>query len=257
MDSISVSIITPCYNSEQFLAETIESVLCQTFSNWEMLIVDDCSTDKSYEIASEYAKRDSRIKVYRNEKNQGAFFSRNFAIEQARGKYIAFLDSDDLWLPVKLEKQLAFMQSNDCDFCFSEYEWIDENSIFLGVKARVIKSLSYKKNLLHNWPGCLTVVYDATKLGLVQGLKKGNGDDYSLFLDALRKAKKAMGLNCVLAKYRRHASSISYNRMKMVKEHFFVLHNIEKIPAFLSVFYVITHTLIMLFWKQRKIHTKS
>lgn len=248
-----ISIITPCYNSEKFLARTIESVLSQTYTNWEMLIVDDCSKDGSFSIAEEYSKKDNRIKVYKNQTNQGACYSRNFAIEIASGKYIAFLDSDDLWYPEKLEKQISFMQGNDCDFCFCEYEWIDENDNSLNVKANVIETLTYKKNLFHNWPGCLTVVYDQEQMGKIKGYKKGNGDDFSLFLDGLKKSKKAMGIKKVLAKYRRHSESISYNRFKMVKEHFYVLHNIEKIPVILSALFICTHTFIMLFFKQTKI----
>ncbi len=250
---VTVSIITPCYNSGKYLSETIESVLSQTYSSWEMLIVDDCSTDKSYAIATEYAKKDSRIKVFRNEENKGACFSRNLAIGMAGGRYIAFLDSDDIWLPQKLDVQLAFMQDHRCDFSFSEYEWIDSSSQPLGVRARVISTLTYKKNLLHNWPGCLTVMYDRECLGLVQGSKNGNGDDFSLFLAALKKSKKAMGIKKVLALYRRHPSSISYSRLKMVREHFYVLHNIEGIAFAAAVFYVLTHTFIMLFIKQNKV----
>ncbi|GHU02627.1 hypothetical protein FACS1894147_04910 [Spirochaetia bacterium] len=121
-----ISIITPNYNSEAFIEATIESVLAQTYQNWEMLIVDDCSTDGSYDIALRYAENDKRISVHRMEENTGAALARDKGIELAAGEYIAFLDSDDMWLPEKLEKQLAFMQKNNCDFSFTEYEHIDE-----------------------------------------------------------------------------------------------------------------------------------
>ena len=121
-----VSIITPCWNCEKYIAETIESVLAQTYDNWEMIIVDDCSTDHSYEIALEYSKKDNRIKVYRMEQNSGAARCRNRAIEKSKGEYLAFIDSDDIWLPEKLEKQLKFMHENGCNFSFTEYEHIDE-----------------------------------------------------------------------------------------------------------------------------------
>ena len=111
-----ISIITPNYNCARFIAQTIESVLAQTHTDWEMLIVDDCSTDGSYEIALEYAARDPRIKVMRNERNSGAAVSRNRALDAAQGEYIAFLDSDDLWEPCKLERQIAFMSQHVCDF---------------------------------------------------------------------------------------------------------------------------------------------
>jgi teichuronic acid biosynthesis glycosyltransferase TuaG len=122
-----ISIITPCYNSEQYIRQAIESVLAQTYQNWEMIIVDDCSTDRGFQIALEYAEKYSRIRVYRQEQNGGAAIARNKAIMESRGKYVAFLDSDDLWLPEKLEKQLRFMQENKSDFSFTEYEHIIDN----------------------------------------------------------------------------------------------------------------------------------
>ena len=127
-----ISIITPCYNCEQYIAESIQSVLAQTHQNWEMIIVDDCSTDESYEIAMEYAKKDRRIKVYRMEHNSGAAVCRNKAIESSKGEYLAFIDSDDIWLPEKLEKQLKFMHESGCNFSFTEYEQIDEQGGEIG-----------------------------------------------------------------------------------------------------------------------------
>ena len=127
MQNTLISIITPNYNDECYLVQTIESVLAQTYTNWEMLIVDDCSSDNSYDIALEYAKKDSRIRVYRMDQNSGAAICRNKAIELSQGDYLAFLDSDDLWLPEKLEKQLQFMIENNCDFSFTEYEHINED----------------------------------------------------------------------------------------------------------------------------------
>lgn len=252
MDAL-VSIITPCYNCENFISKTIESVISQSYQNWEMLIIDDCSTDASFAVAESYAKNDKRIKVYKNKENQGAYFSRNFAINEAKGTYVAFLDSDDIWLPEKLQIQIDFMQKNECDFSFSEYEWIDSDGEPLKIKARVVKHLSYKKNLFHNWPGCLTVMYNQERLGKIQGKKKGNGDDYALFLDGLKKAKKAMGIKRVLAKYRRHSESISYSRLKMVKNHLEVLHDIEGLPFIVSLFCLFTHTAIIYLYKNKKI----
>jgi teichuronic acid biosynthesis glycosyltransferase TuaG len=247
-----ISIITPCYNSEKYIAETIESVISQVYKNWEMLIVDDCSTDKSLEIASFYAKKESRIKIFKNSKNQGACYSRNFAIKKAQGEYIAFIDSDDLWNSDKLNVQLNFMKSHNADFSFTEYEYINEKSLSLHKKATVVKKLNYKKNLIHNWPGCLTVMYNQKTVGKIESTKKGNGDDYALFLDALKKCKNAMGIKQVLAKYRKHCSSISYNRFGMIKNHLYVLHNIEKNPKLKAVLYLCTHTFILYFIKNRR-----
>lgn len=126
---VLVSIIIPNYNCARYIAQTIESVIAQIYQDWEMIIVDDCSTDGSYETAKEYAEKDSRITVYRMEQNSGAAACRNKAIELSQGDYLAFLDSDDLWLPEKLERQLRFMRENDCDFSFTEYEHINEDGI--------------------------------------------------------------------------------------------------------------------------------
>jgi teichuronic acid biosynthesis glycosyltransferase TuaG len=124
-----ISIITPCYNSAGFLAQTIESVIAQTYKNWEMIIVDDCSTDASFDIALNYAAKDERIKVYRTEQNCGAALARNKAIKLSQGEYLAFLDSDDIWLPEKIERQLQFMRENNSDFSFTEYEHFNDKEI--------------------------------------------------------------------------------------------------------------------------------
>ena len=248
-----VSIITPCYNCEKYLKETIDSVINQTFKDWEMIIVDDCSTDSSYKIALDAAKLDPRILVYKNEQNKGACFSRNFATDKAKGKFLAFLDSDDIWYAEKLKDQLDFMQQNDCDFSFTEYELIDSDSKPLHKKARVINRLNYRKNLFHNFPGCLTVIYDREKIGCVHGNKTGNADDYDLFLNVLKNASNAMGIKKILARYRKHSDSISYNRFGMIKEHFMVLHKLHKIPAVLAAFYLFTHIVIIYFYKTRTI----
>ncbi|MBO7484721.1 MAG: glycosyltransferase family 2 protein [Spirochaetaceae bacterium] len=248
-----VSIITPCFNCEKYLLQTINSVLAQTYKNWEMIIVDDCSTDASYSIALEASKQDSRIRVYKNGCNKGACYSRNFATEKAKGKYIAFLDSDDIWYAEKLQIQIDFMQTHNCDFSFSEYELIDSESKPLNIKAKIVNHLSYKKNLFHNFPGCLTIVYDCEKTGKVYGNKTGNADDYDLVLNILKKTTNTMGISRILAQYRRHNKSISYKRMSMVKEHFYVLHNLQKQSFLASIFFLCTHTAIIYLYKMTAI----
>ena len=154
-----VSIITPNWNCEKFIAETIESVQAQTYQNWEMLIQDDSSTDGSLQVAHSYAQKDSRIKIEVNQKNQGAAVTRNNAINRSKGVYLAYLDSDDIWLPEKLEKQLAFMEKYQCDACFSRYEHMDTYGVSLGVQAQVKKKVTYRDLLIHDWFGCLTLIY--------------------------------------------------------------------------------------------------
>lgn len=248
-----VSIITPNYNCKNFIAQTIESVLSQTYTNWEMVIVDDCSTDGSYEIALEYSVKDSRIKVLRNEKNSGAAISRNKAIENAKGEFIAFLDSDDLWLPEKLERQIAFMKENNCDFSFCEYEHIDEDNKSLLKVARVIKKLTYTKMMFHCFPGCLTVMYNQEVVGKVyaKDIKKNN--DNALFYPVLKKCNNAMGIPVCLALYRIRKGSISRNKFKMIKPYITVLHNFEGHNILISYFCVLTHFLIKILFKYKSI----
>lgn len=252
-NNILISIITPNFNCEKFISKTIESVLAQTYTNWELLIQDDCSTDGSYEIALEYEKRDSRIHVERNTKNSGAAITRNNAIRRSNGDYLAFLDSDDIWLPEKLEKQINFMVDNNCDFSFTRYEHIDEDNESLGVMARVIKKLSYKKMMFHCWPGCLTVMYKQSiddKI-FTPDIKKNN--DTALFLPVLKRCKNACGLNECLGLYRIRKGSISRNKFKMIKPYVVVLHDFEKKNIIFSYFCVFTQVLIKSFFKYEKI----
>lgn len=248
-----ISIITPNYNCGRFIAQTIESVLAQTYTNWEMLIVDDCSTDDSVQIAQNYAAKDSRIKVIQNEKNSGAAISRNKAIELAQGEFVAFLDSDDLWMPDKLEKQIAFMRENNCDFSFTEYEHIDEENHSLLKVAKTIKRLTYKKMMFHCFPGCLTVMYNQNVVGKVyaKDIKKNN--DNALFYPVLKKCKNARGIPECLGLYRIRKGSISRNKFKMIKPYITVLHDFEKHSLLLSYFCVATHFLIKILFKYKSI----
>ncbi len=206
-----VSIIMPSYNTGRFIAESIESVLAQTYPDWELIIVDDCSTDNTDEIVASF--HDDRIRYLKNEKNSGAATSRNRALREAKGKWIAFLDSDDLWLPEKLEKQIAFMEKNDYHFSYTDYIEIDEDSKPNGKSVSGPKKLG--KTGMHNycWLGCLTVMYDAEYVGLVQiaDIKKNN--DYAIWLKVCRKAKCYL-LNENLASYRRRSGSISNHSYK-------------------------------------------
>ena len=248
-----VSIITPNYNCARFIVQTIESVLAQTHTDWEMLIVDDCSTDGSYEIALEYAARDPRIKVMRNERNSGAAVSRNRAIEVASGEYVAFLDSDDLWLPEKLARQIKFMQENGCDFCFTEYEHIDEENNCLNQIANVTRRLTYRKIMLHCWPGCLTVMYNQAVVGKVYAENIRKNNDHALFLSVLKKCSNAMGMKEMLAQYRIRKGSISSKKHEIIKYYIQVLHDFEKQPYAFSCFCVFTHVFVKTFFKYRKV----
>ena len=206
-----VSIITPSYNTARFIAETINSVLAQTYTNWEMIIVDDCSKDDTDAVVSSFA--DSRIRYLKNEKNSGAAVSRNRALREAKGKWVAFLDSDDLWEPTKLEKQIAFMEHNDCHFSYTNYREIDDDGVSLGTMWTGPKKISKLSMYSFNYMGCLTVMYDRDYVGLVQiaDLKKRN--DYAMWVKVVKKCPAYL-LDEVLATYRVRGSGSIMDRKK-------------------------------------------
>lgn len=226
-----VSIIMPNYNCEKFLEETIKSVLSQTYENWELLIVDDCSIDSSVDIIKNYCENDDRIKLFINEKNSGAAASRNWALREATGKWIAFLDSDDLWLPEKLEKQLTFMVDNNYKFSYTAYDHIDENSLSLNVIVTGPKVVNKRKMFNYCYPGCLTVMYDGAGMGLIQIPDEiGNGEnDYAIWLKAIKK-ETCYYFNEILAHYRVRKNSLSHgsNKIKLIKNHYKLFRISEK-----------------------------
>ncbi len=248
-----VSIITPSYNCARFVELTIKSAQAQTYQNWEMLIQDDCSTDGSIEVIKRIAATDSRIKLERNPQNLGAAVTRNNAIRRSQGRWLAFLDSDDIWLPDKLEKQLSFMEANDCDFSFTRYEHISEDGESLDEQANVIKHLSYRKLLMHSWPGCLTVMYkqDINSKVYCGDIKKNN--DTALFLKVIKTCRNAMGLDECLALYRIRKNSISRNKWKIIKPFVKVIHEFEGKNLMTAYFCVFTHIFIKTFFKYRKV----
>ena len=176
----TVSIITPSYNSSNFIAETIKSVLNQTYQEWEMIIIDDYSSDISINIIEKYIKKDNRIKLLKLEKNVGPAYARNIGIKEAKGKYISFLDSDDIWYPNKLEEQIKFMQKNDLSLTYSSYETIDENNLKINIRF-VKEKISYKDMLKSNHIGNLTGIYDCEKIGKYYMDNVGH-EDYTLWL---------------------------------------------------------------------------
>lgn len=222
-----VSIITPTYNCGKFIAETIESIKAQTYKDWEIIIVDDCSTDNTKEIVEQYQKIDSRIKYYCLSTNSGAAEARNEALRRAQGRWIAFLDSDDLWSPDKLERQIGFMVSNAYHFSYTDYEEIDEEDRPLGVKVSGPRHINKLGMFSYCWPGCLTVMYDRDVVGLVQipNIKKNN--DYAMWLKAIKKADCHL-LKENLARYRKRRGSISSGSYtSLIKWHYRLFRDVE------------------------------
>lgn len=238
-----VSIIMPSYNTAKFISETIESVLAQTYTDWELIIVDDCSTDNTDEVVESFLPY-NRIKYIKNEKNSGAAVSRNRALCEAKGKWIAFLDSDDVWLPEKLEKQIAFMEKNDYHFSYTNYIEIDEFSIPNGRVITGPKKVTRHGMYNYCWMGCLTVMYDAETIGLIQiaDIKKNN--DYAMWLKVCKKSDCYL-LDETLAKYRKRGGSISnHGYTKLIKWHYKLYREAEKRDVVTSAVLMIRN----LFW---------
>jgi len=232
-----VSIITPAYNCEKFISETIDSVLAQTYTNWEMIIVNDMSTDNTENIIKEYAEKDNRIRIINLTENSGAAVARNTAIENSLGRFIAFLDSDDRWKNDKLQKQLKFITQNNYGFTFTGYEYIkDENND----KEKVFKvphSLNYSQGLKNTVIGCLTVVIDKNIVGDFRMPLIRRGQDNLTWLMLLKKGHIAYGLNINLAEYRRVAGSLSNDKIKALKRQWSNYRNVIKLPFFKCVYY--------------------
>jgi teichuronic acid biosynthesis glycosyltransferase TuaG len=235
---MKISIITPSYNSSRFISQTIESVLNQTYKNWEMIIVDDKSLDNSNTIVEEYIKKDNRIKLIKLNKNIGAAMARNKALEIAQGRYIAFLDSDDIWMPSKLEVQIKFMQENNYPISFTSYKIIDENGIDNNHIIRVVDSLNLKQYLKNTIIGFSTSMIDRELVK--EELKFLNiriRQDTNLWITIFKNGYKAYGLDEVLVKYRVHSNSISSNKVKAAKQVWNLYFNIHKFGLIKSIYY--------------------
>tara|TARA_R110002020_G_scaffold410898_3_gene620602 strand:+ start:194 stop:973 length:780 start_codon:yes stop_codon:yes gene_type:complete len=215
-----VSIITPLYNSERFITQTITSVKSQTYTNWEMLIVDDCSTDNGYQIAADFAKDDERIRLFRLTENSGAGIARNMGIENADGEFIAFLDSDDIWHPDKLNKQIDYMKKTGADVCFSSYGLLDEKGNALNKKVQALSKVDFNKLLKSNYIGNLTAVYRVSEIGKVYSPQIRKRQDWALWLKILKKGHVAYGMMEVLADYRLRTDSLSSNKIQMLKHNY-------------------------------------
>ena len=230
-----VSIIMPSWNTGKFIAESIESVLAQTYKNWELLIVDDCSTDNTDEVVASF--KDTRIKYFKNEKNSGAALTRNRAMREAQGEWIAFLDSDDLWAPNKLEKQLRFMNDNGYVFSYHDFVKIDEESKPLNVYVTGPNVVTKQGMYNYGYPGCLTFMYSAKAMGLIQikDIKKNN--DYAILLKLCKKADCYL-LNENLAQYRIRKKSISHDKItKKLKSHYDLFNFCDEQPAPIAFWY--------------------
>lgn len=239
MKNSLVSIITPCFNSEKFIAKTIQSVQNQTYTNWEMIIVDDASTDNTVSIISKFARNDKRIKIFKLDKNSGTGIARNTALNSSFGKYIAFLDADDLWKSEKLEKQVYFLQKNNLPFTFSFYDCINEEGKSLNKKIEAPKKLTYKQLFFCNYVGNLTGIYDVEYFGKIEISSIRKRQDWMLWLTILKKIKVAHPIPESLAYYRIRKNSISASKFNLLKHNFAVYRTFHGFNLFISLFYMI------------------
>lgn len=218
----TVSVITPFYNSEKFLEETIQSIINQTYPNWELLLINDASKDNSQIIAEKYCAKDNRIKIFKLEKNSGAGVARNTGIQSAKGRYIAFLDADDVWMPQKLETQLNFMDKHKINLCYSSYLLMNEQGNHLAKMVEALPELSYNKLLKSNYIGNLTGIYNVEALGKIYSPEIRKRQDWALLLKILKIEKTALGIKEPLAIYRERKNSISQNKWALLKYNFAV-----------------------------------
>ena len=235
METPLVSIITPSFNSEKSISETIQSVQNQTYKNWEMIIVDDCSSDETVSIITRMALLDTRIQLFQSEKNSGTGIARHTALGKSKGRYISFLDADDLWKPQKLEKQIDFLKTNDLPFTFSFYDCIDEEGKPVNKKVEAPRNLSYRQLFFCNYVGNLTGIYDVNYFGKIAISSIRKRQDWMHWLTILKKVKTAQLIPESLAFYRIRKNSISASKLDLVKHNFTVYRTFHRFNIVVSL----------------------
>lgn len=244
-----VSIIIPTFNSARFISETVQSVKNQTHQNWEMIVVDDCSEDNTFEIIKNFAKTDSRIKFFQLQKNSGTGVARDFALSKCNGNYIAFLDADDLWKPKKLEIQLDFMQKNNLNFTFCFYECINEAGINIKKTIQAPNNLSYRQLFFCNFIGNLTAIYNVDFFGKIPISPIRKRQDWMLWLTILKQIKSAKPVPESLAYYRIRQNSVSASKKSLLKHNFNVYRQFHGLSLILSGFCMIGFLFTLFFVK--------
>lgn len=235
---IEVSIITPSFNCSKTILETYESIKKQTFSNWEWIVVDDCSTDGSFEFIKTITNGDNRVVLLKTESNGGAAIARNVGIGESKGRFISFLDADDLWLPNKLELQIAYMKDQQHELTFTNYRLLYSSGKMKEFRLKK-DVVSYKMLLASNYLGCLTVIYDSKKLGKVfMPLDCEKREDYGAWLDITKKGILAYRLDESLSIYRIGSTSVSANKFKMLKYQYRVYRRHEKFSVLKSMWFL-------------------
>ena len=241
-----VSVIMPVYNAERYLEETLDSVLNQTYDDIEIICVDDMSSDGSRAILEKYKKKSDKVKAIYLTENAGVANARNVAIENAEGRFIAFLDSDDVWLPEKISRQIDFMLKNRYEFTFTSYRFMDADSKLMNTVVKAKKELDYNKLLKHNAIACLTVVIDRNYIKEIV-MPKTRHEDYAAWLRILKRGHKAHGLDDLLALYRTRQNSLSGNKLKAATWTWNILRNEEKLGLFKSLYCFTNYAFVNVF----------
>lgn len=233
-----VSVITPVFNSEKYITNTFQSLLNQSYLNWEWVLVDDCSSDNSVEIIEEFMKQDKRVKLLKNSKNLGSGATRNKAIENAEGDFIAFLDSDDIWHPKKLEVQVNFMLERNIAFSHTSYGYINEYGDTIKTTFHVSKlPVTYKHLLKRTEISCLTAMYNCNAIGKFYMSEHRRKQDYALWLAILKSGVESHPIDIELAFYRQTPNSATSNKFKLILKHYLFLKSTQKLHALQAIYY--------------------
>jgi glycosyltransferase involved in cell wall biosynthesis len=248
-----VSIITPTFNAEKYIRDTLQSVLNQSYQNWEMILIDDASTDQTVKIINDFAEKDVRFKLFKLPKNSGNGFARNIALEKATGKYIAFLDADDLWFPLKLEKQIQFLKANNSPFTFSFYDCIDEDGKTLNKRVEAPVNLTYNQLFFCNYVGNLTAIYDVDYFGKITLEATQKRQDWRLWLTILKQIQVTKPVPESLAFYRIRKDSVSSSKFKLIKHNFGVYREFHGFNFVFSTLLMIRFLFTQLIIKPRYI----
>ena len=231
-----VSVLMPCYNMERFIADTIRAVIHQTFAQWELLIVDDASTDGTVALVQGFTENDDRIRFHVNTEHCGIAPTRNRCIQEAKGRFFAFLDADDIWHPEKLERQLHFMLERQIGFSYSAYDLVDESGKPLGKTIKTAGNLSYKDYLHNTIIGCSTVMIDTDRVGRVVVPDFRTSEDTATWLDILKKGFTAYAIEEPLTSYKIRQNSASSNKLKASADLWRVYRKHEKLPLHTAIY---------------------
>ncbi len=237
-----ISVVMPVYNAERFLRDAIDSVLCQSFEDFELIVIDDCSTDSSYEILREYERKDSRVRVYKNEENKGVSFTRNFGVSKAKSEYIALIDSDDMWRKDKLSQQISILEKYpDTAVCFTASSFVDTDSIESNFIFHIPSEVSYKKLLKQNVISCSSVLVKKEWLEKYPMAHDNMHEDFAVWLSILKDGGKARGINEPLLIYRVDRDSKSGNKLKSMAMTYRV-YKFMGLNFFLRLYYMVFYT---------------